>query len=163
MSASAIIIVGATGTGKTTFVKERLKNVHSTALHLYDINKEYGDFYKQPFTSFEKFTTAAQKKTDSVLVFEEATIFLSNRSSNDGLRDILVRKRHANNTIFLVFHSLRTIPRYIFDLSNYVVLFKTNDSETLVQQRFENELLTACFLRVKNNASKFHHEFFSIY
>ena len=163
MSGKSIIVVGGTGTGKSTFIKDRLKKVHKNSIHLYDVNKEYVDFYNKPFTSFEKFAKTSQKISDGVLVYEEATIFLSNKGANDAVRDVLVRKRHTNNTIFFIFHSLRTVPRWIFDLSNFVVVFKTNDSEGFIDSRFENELLTACFKEVNTNPDKHYHKVFSIY
>ncbi len=165
MSGKSIIFAGGTGTGKTTLIKQRLDNINKDALHLYDVNGEYKKYYTKPFTDFETFSKQARKLRNALVVYEEATIFLSNKGSNEDIRDVLVRKRHTNCTIFFVFHSLRTIPRWVFDLSNFVVLFHTNDSEKSVNSRFDNDLFTECFMRVQAGAKKnpHHHEIFSIY
>jgi hypothetical protein len=165
MSGKCFIIAGGTGTGKTTFLMERLENINKNALHLYDVNNEYTSFYGKEFTDFETFAKTGTKLKNAVQVYEEATIFLSNRGSNDNIRDILVRKRHTNCTIFFVFHSMRTVPKWVYDLSNYVVLFKTNDSEGTIDKKFENELFTECFLRVqqKSKVDSHYFEIFSIY
>jgi adenylate kinase family enzyme len=161
--AKAFIIVGGTGAGKTTFVKKSLDKVDKRSIMLYDINAEYKDYFEKPLLNIEDFAEKASHIENAVIVFEEATIFFSNRSSNDYVREILVRKRHTKNVIFLVFHSLRTIPRYIYDLCNYVVLFKTNDSRTLIDNKFTDDRLTQVFERVKKSKNPHYCEIFSIY
>lgn len=165
MSGKSILFVGGTGTGKSTLVKERLKNVHKGCLHIYDINNEYGKFIDVPLPSFVKFSTQATKLNDAIIVYEEATIFLSNKGSDAQVREILVRKRHTNNTIFFIFHSLRSVPKWVFDLSNYVVLLKTNDSIDIVEKRFDHEVLTNAFIEVKKESekNKHFHKVISIY
>jgi ABC-type multidrug transport system ATPase subunit len=150
MSGKAFLIVGGTGSGKTTFTKKALAKVHPNARFIYDVNNEYKEFFDYPLKDFDEFIYIASTLKNAFIVFEEATIFLNNKSSNKILIDILVRKRHTNNTIFLVFHSLRSIPRYVFDLSNILVLHKTNDNENFVEKRFENEIVTDAFLKIKN-------------
>lgn len=165
MSGKSIIFVGGTGTGKSTLIKERLKPVHKGCLHIYDINNEYTAFYDKPLPSFKRFSTQATKLTDAIIVYEEATIFLSNKGSDSQVREILVRKRHTNNTVFFVFHSLRTIPKWVFDLSNYLVLLKTNDSRDTVEKKFDHEVLTNAFLEVEKMSLKnrHYHKVISIY
>lgn len=134
----AILIVGARGMGKGSYLKPLIKNIPRK--YVYDINDEYGlDFEPIPFQDFV-FNASQLKK--SIIVFEEATIFIGHSSSSETLREILVRARHTENTIFLVFHSLRAIPRFIYDLCTDIVLHKTNDSQDFVQRRFENNDLT---------------------
>lgn len=153
----SIAIFGAPGKGKTTFVKNRLKKVSKNALHLHDVNNEYTEFYDKPFErDITKFSKKATKITNGCIVFEEATIFFSNHTSNTDITEILVRKRHTNNTIFFVFHSVRTIPRNILDLINYVVLFKTNDTVNQIKKINHPEILEA-FERV--NAHPDNHYF----
>lgn len=165
MAGKATILAGGTGTGKTSFMKERLDNINPGSLFLYDVNQEYRDYYKKPLIKFDQFAEQSSKIRNGVIVYEEATIFLSNRGSNDYIREVLVKKRHQNNTIFFIFHSMRAVPRWVYDLCNYVVLFKTNDSESVIENRFENELLTETFRRVQKNSinNSHYHEVFSIY
>lgn len=133
----ALAVVGQTGSGKTTFVKNTLATLGNAPKFIYDVNAEY--YTKKNLPDFEKFLQIVNTKENSVIVFEEATIFLNNRSANSEIIRMLVRKRHANNFIILVFHSLRSVPVYITDLINYLVLFKTNDRATLVEQKFKND------------------------
>ena len=77
---------------------------------------------------------------------------------------MLVRKRHQNNTVVLLFHSLRSIPVYIFELSNYLILYKTADRENLIEKKFDAfpEIIET-FKKLKsipdNNKQNFHSNF----
>lgn len=168
MSGKAFIVCGGTGTGKTTFMKKCLDKVSKSALMVYDVNAEYKQYYQWPNTSeplpdVTDFLDVAKRVSDGVLVFEESTIFFSNRSSDETLKRILVRKRHTNITVFLLFHSLRTIPRYVYDLCNRVVLFKTNDSENLVWEKFKDKELVATFNLINNSSDPHASKIFDIY
>lgn len=145
------IIVGATGTGKTTFVKSLLKKVDPRNLYIYDVNNEYTEFYDSELENFGEFSKRATELKNAVIVFEEATIFLNNRSSNQELTNILVRKRHTNNTIFLCFHSLRSIPRNIYEISTHITIFKTSDNPELVLKKFEDERMYKAVQEVHEN------------
>lgn len=150
MKGAAYIVCAATGMGKTTWVKSKLANVHVDARLVYDVNAEYTDLYNGEFLEdFEDFAKLGTTVKNSMIVYEEATAFLSNKGGNRYLRKTLVAKRHDGNVIFLVFHSLRAIPRDLYDLCNYVVLFKTSDIEQMVKTRFDNDALTSEFLRLQ--------------
>lgn len=163
LGGKAIIVVGGTGSGKTTFIKKTLAPLKgSETVLLYDVNNEYPEIYPFPLVNFQDFTTDAAKRIKSVIVFEEATIFLDSKGSNALVREMLVRKRHTQNTYFLLFHAFRFIPRYIYNLCTDVILFKTNDPENLITTRFDNEQLTEVFNRVQSGP-KYYHERFNIY
>lgn len=146
----AIIVVGATGSGKSTFVKRLIAPVDVDRLHVYDVNREY--FPDEPLPDIDDFLLSVSGVTESILIFEEATVFFSNRGSNKMMRKLLVGKRHSRNVVILLFHSVRAIPFYIFDLCNFVVLFHTNDEENIVREKFE--LLLPAFNEVKNKRFK---------
>lgn len=150
MTGTAILVVGGTGSGKTTFIKKCIERVPPASRFIYDVNNEYG-LVDYDLPSFDDFAELTSRVKNGFLVYEEATIFLSNRGTNNHLREILVRKRHTKNTILLVFHSLRSVPRYIFDLCNSVVLFQTNDSADLVQSKFGNDKFTTLFTRLNSS------------
>jgi hypothetical protein len=146
------IIVGATNTGKTFYLKKFLDKIpNKNALLIYDVNNEYKNYFNYPLIPFEDFVYKASLCEHAVMVFEEATIFLNNRSCNEDLYNILVRKRHTDNYIFLVFHSLRSIPRYIYELSNYITIFKTNDTPYLSAKELKDERIEEIMERVKNS------------
>lgn len=164
---NAYIVVGSTGTGKSTFVKNRLEKVNPKSIFVHDVNNEYSYLnYSNQNEGLKKaddFLNLTTKVSNGVIVFEEATIYLGTKMSKETLRDILVRKRHTNNTIFLVFHALRFVPYEIFNLCTHLVFHKTNDSTKLVQSRFEDEELTKIFEHVKNDPDKYFEYIYEIY
>lgn len=139
----AIIVVGARGKGKSTFIKTCLHGVKRVLI--YDVNGEYSESVNEPLLSFQEFVAKASQAVKTIIVFEEATIFIGHSSSSETLREILVRARHTENTIFLVFHSLRSVPRFIYDLCSDVVLHQTNDNPDFIMKRFENKALLTAF------------------
>jgi ABC-type phosphate/phosphonate transport system ATPase subunit len=160
----AIIIVGATGTGKSTFVKKLISKVpNKKALFIYDINNEYKDYFPYPLLSVEEFMEKTQFISKGVFVLEEATIYLNNRSSNEYLTSLLVRKRHTNNTIIMVFHSMRSVPRYIYELSNEIVIFKTNDSPDMTSRELKDDRLEEIMNRIKVSKNQHYYELLKIY
>lgn len=135
----AILVIGGTGSGKTTWIKKNIvSQVDATRLLVNDVNAEYTEYGLAEINPEEpeQFARLVSVSTEIVAVFEEATIFYSTRGNDQLMRKILVGKRHRNNVIVLVFHSIRAIPHYIFDLINYVVLFRTADDEQLVADRY---------------------------
>lgn len=154
MDAEIILIVGQRGSGKTTLAKKLVSQVHPDALLINDPSGQYQDVYQKPSLDFEDFTDLCTKVTDSVILYEEATIFVGH-SRNPDVVNFCVRSRHTKNTIYFVFHSLRTVPRYIFDLSNRVILFKTKDTEKLVLENFDDEKLLEVFNRVNASPDKY--------
>lgn len=161
----AFAVIGGTGRGKTTFVSKQLAKVHKNSIALYDVNREklYKPFTAGDLPNIDNFVERTSRMRNALIVYEEATIFFSNRGHDQTLKDILVRKRHTNNTVFLVFHSLRDVPNYVYRLCNYVVLFKTNDSGGFVKSNFKDERLSALYERVRSAEDEHHFEIFDIY
>jgi len=152
MQGSAIIIVGGTGTGKTSLAKTLLRKTPAKNRFIFDINNEYSEFTPEPldpFEPFEKFIEKAVNLSGRCIMLDEATIFLSNRGSNNLVKQLLVQKRHKKNVVLLVFHSFRQLPRYILDLANFIVVFKTNDSPELIESKYQNPDLLDVFNKVK--------------
>ncbi len=147
----AFIIVGMTGSGKSTLIKNFIKGVDISRLWINDVNGEY--FPERPYIPTDKFLQETIKLKRCVIIFEEATIFFSNRGNIKEMRELLVRKRWTENIIFLVFHSIRTIPHYIYDLCNGVYVFRTNDSRELVAGK--HEILLPAFDKVQSKIFKY--------
>ena len=152
------LIIGHTGRGKSTKVKEILAGLYCDKL-IYDVNNEHNT--GKPLPGIGDFLTLAKKKVNTAIVFEEATIFFSNRGRSEEVIDLLVRKRHTNNIIILLFHSIRSVPNYIFELIDYIILFKTNDNEKLIHDKFkDNEQLIEFYNAVNQSDNFFEHKLF---
>lgn len=146
----AHITVGRRKTGKTTLSKKMLKNC-SLPIVVYDINKEYSDFYNKPFQDFEPFLTEIVNLKGHYILIEEATIFFNTVSNFQEMKNLLVRARHTRNIIQLNFHSFKSVPKGIYNLLDYITIFKTNDTFKDVKERFDNPKVLKAFEQVNKS------------
>lgn len=137
-----MLVIAATGQGKTTFVKSIIENKPH---FVFDVNGEYdlpenATLWQSKFIgSPDDFLAAAANKTGGTwCVFEEATGFLQGKQT-DEMRKFIVAKRHPQATggrkIIMVFHSIRSVPPFLFDLADFIVLFRTGDDVSEVKRR----------------------------
>ena len=158
MAGLAYILIGRRKTGKTTLSKKllaaRQKNM---PVMIYDINKEYQTEYPKKFVDFEVFLeqiTDESVKNTYILV-EEATIFFDTSSRFEEMKNLLVRARHTGNVIQLNFHSWLSVPKNIINLCDYVVVFKTNDTEKTLLAKYDNPDLKAAFFEARESKNEF--------
>lgn len=137
----AIVIVGATGTGKTTTVVNILNEIDIQKC-IFDVNNE--EKYK-PFKNtwdkdfnFENFIKKATELKNTCIVFEEATIFFSHSGATTDIKKLLVQKRHTKNLLIFNFHSLRQVPLFILDFCDVLVLGKTVDNKKNIETKFKD-------------------------
>lgn len=138
----SIFVVGKQGVGKSTITKNLLKSVKGRKkIVVYDVNSEHKEFFNEPFLSMEEFLLKHQDDKNTMFVFEEATIFFTSRSTSPILREMLVRKRHANNDFILLFHGFRFVPNEIISLASHCIICKTNDNEKNIRDKFTDEIV----------------------
>ena len=153
----AIIIVGSTGTGKTTYVKNILSGI-SIPLFIFDVNNEYKDFSNKNYnhSDFKKFTSDANMKTNHCIVYEEATIFFLHGGSTELIRSQLVRKRHTKNLFVFNFHALHQVPMYLLDFCDLMIIKKTKDNSKLIYDKFKyNENIINAYNEVREDNNKY--------
>ena len=141
MSGVRSICVGRSGCGKTTKTKEMLNaRPANMPCLIYDINQEYGEYYNEPFEDFDVFLMklTLDETRHTYIIVEEATIFFNTQSNFQDMKNVLVRARHTGNIIQLNFHSFSSIPKGIYNLLDFVIVFKTNDNLKSVTDRFDN-------------------------
>ncbi len=153
------LVLGGTGTGKTTYVKERIKKAGGSGI-IYDVQNEYKEFKGATFDpEISNFIKTLEKQKGSLAVIEEATMFLNNRHYNNDFEKLLVSKRHNRMYYLLCFHSFRNIPLYIKDLTNFITIGKTNDILEIVEQKFRGmPTVIEAFQRVQAHPDRFYKE-----
>lgn len=147
-------VIGHTGQGKSTWVR---KFIQGTNQYVFDVNNEYKDLPDDRVLSsrmrntdldMKKFILNCSRLTNTNVVFEDATGFLRGRQSPEFSR-LLVKKRHQQNNYILLFHSINRVPPEIMEMSNVIILFKTNDNPSQVQQKFDNPVLLKAFTELQ--------------
>jgi ABC-type Na+ transport system ATPase subunit NatA len=156
-----ILLVGQRGCGKTTFIRDLIKGVNREALFIHDVGGNFRDLYDKPNLKIDDFKKSVTNVKEAVIVFEEATIFF-NHSPQQDTTDFLVTSRYRKNTIFFVFHSVRKLPWFILDLSDYIILFKTKDKPSVIAEKFEDENINEIYTRVNASPDKYAFEQFEL-
>lgn len=156
----SMIVVGGTGRGKTTFIKNEIL-AHVKNPIIYDINNEYYDKdYILP--EMGEFIEKVKQVKNKLFVFEEATSFFdhSERTAKE-MKKLLTRKRHTNRSFIYVFHALHQVPISILSHIDTFVLFKTNENPTLVKAKFRHfDRLIEPYNRIYENSDPYYKEIF---
>lgn len=170
---SMYIVIGGPGEGKTPFCKKLIGGGDSGEPEkrclVFDINNEYGTRTKypgqRPFNlthnvrdlrsryvgdDIEQFIRVAMSKLNTVVVMEEATAFFEGRTSKN-TRRLIINRAHTGNVYVFLFHSINSVPPRIMEISNYVVLFKTNDEYDTVYRKYRR--LGPSFEALQSNPS----------
>lgn len=154
-----ILIIGHTGQGKSTFAKKYF--TENKNCFVFDVNNEYPDLemdFKKPRAKFvglpNDFIDLCFKRRNTNLIFEEATGFLRG-AVNMKLQKLIIEKRHKNNNLVFLFHSINRVPPVIYEIANYIVLFKTNDQEQAIEKKYP--ALLPAFKKLKT-AKQYAHE-----
>ena len=148
--AATFIVIGAPGMGKSPFVKSMIEKRRCL---VFDVANEYGERVKykgqtpinlttdtkQIRSRFIKmdlkgFVEACKTKRDTVCVFEEATGFMQGMLQLE-VTQLMIGRLHTGNTYVFVFHSINSVPPRVLEMSNFVVLFRTNDIDINVARK----------------------------
>jgi hypothetical protein len=132
-----VVIVGKPRAGKSHEAK-RLAVLAGLPLVVNDVNSEWG---QRPLDLSEFLDIADRRKGQpTTFVWEEATSYLDAvaASGKDKKRTVnaLVRRFHTKHFNVLLFHSLRTVPVWVMDYTDRLILFPTADRPSLIRSKF---------------------------
>ena len=170
-SAKSVLILGASGTGKTFYAKAIAGN---SSLPAFVINGKEADFHTEEFEhiTFEDFYENPEEYANSLLIVDD--VVRPSDYETKIINEILVKyKRHSNITVFVIAHALERnnlhsiIQHFDFVLfSNNVyntAVFKVYSARYCPKDRVESALVWKQFLekdkthylRYNNKDSKF--------
>jgi hypothetical protein len=130
-----MLVIGQRRTGKSTKIKKIISTINAPK-YIYDVRNEY---YTGGFNmTMDEFLQIVQNVKESVIVFEEATIFFRG-TTNKIMRDILTGCSHNKNFIILAFHSFRAVPVDILELVDYIAYGKTKDRASLIYEKYKDD------------------------
>jgi len=139
-----ILIVASAGNGKTTKVKKITEGRPCIVYdptgeydHLeWDVNLARSRYYN---SDYEKFIELCNTKHGgTICVFEEATSFLEGATGKK-MKELITKRRHpldkGGRNIVLVFHTVNTIPPFLLDNANFIILGKTGESFERIKRK----------------------------
>ena len=174
-----IIIFGTNGTGKTTWLLNRLQkdprrhlvidpDGMEKAWNKYTLIKhsqvhQVRDGAKVKITApQEKEFSSLLKMRPGILVLDDARYYVKSQIEQ-AIRQILVRRRQIAIDIFAVAHSLNEVPPTFWTYATHCLVFKTADNPERSKKNIPNysELLEVIH-RVNSHADPHYHELFNL-
>lgn len=143
-----VIIVGDFGAGKSTYLKNNFLNKTKKKKFVYALMKR--DMPNLPYYSdFVEMVSDGVKVTDSLFVIDEASTCMpreqpdtrkGGRKGEDAklILTWFLNARKCNNMIFIVYHALEEVPKWLVKYSDYFVRFRTNDMLQYQINRFRS-------------------------
>jgi len=150
-----ILVIGHTGQGKSTWLK---KFIAGKKQYVFDVNNEYNlpdDLQIRPQMrnrdlNIPRFLKNCENLKNYNICFEDATGFLRGKQQKE-LSQLIVAKRHTGNNYIFLFHSINRVPPELMEMSNFIILFKTNDNIELIDRKFKNVTLNNAFLQLQKS------------
>lgn len=142
---------GRKGSGKTTRTLNIITGIKKPVI-IFDVQGEYKeDKNTKVFTSFDFsfIISKIEKSINTFFVIEEAKIFFSFFDEEKAAR-FLISQRHKGNDFIFNFHSIRMMPLYIIDHTDYIILGKTNDLPMYVRTKYADTELLRTFNKIKS-------------
>lgn len=92
---------------------------------------------------------------NSLIVFEDATKYIGSRLSDD-VRMFVLDSKQKNLDLVFIFHSLMDVPRDLTRVSDYLVLFKTNELlDTTIKSKYPNQQIWRAFEKVNKHKDRY--------
>lgn len=154
-------LVGDTGTGKTTLLKEKYcsKVTDKNIFAYVRLDDDFDIKNSQTYNNFMQFLTKIHRVKDSLIIIDEAWTALPEKLSikinnpkhpHNMLADVLVNARKMNNFVFIIYHSFSQVPtQWLIPYLHYFIIYRTNDLLQYQYTRFKSFPEIAKYLKGK--------------
>ena len=153
-----VLIIASAGQGKTYKAN---KLIAGKKCCVFDVAGQYDDLpwdVKEPRSRFfnadpKKFIEVCNEKHDgTICVFEEATSFFEGKTGKE-MKNLITMRRHpidkGGRNIVLIFHTVNTVPPFLLDNANTIILGKTGESATRIKSKKEELHKIALWLKTQ--------------
>lgn len=125
--AKIFVIVGGRGSGKTYFLENNLNLLKNKTIVIeLFFTDRYKNFKKILFQDFLNSNIENYKNLN--LIIDDASQ-LVNSQPIELIKKIIISSKQLNTDVFFCFHSFNFIPNFLYYLTDYYIIFKTNDNE----------------------------------
>jgi hypothetical protein len=144
-------IVGVTGAGKTSFIKDNFASqcTNKKILIYATVRSDFDDFPNAiVFTNFSDFLDAALKEKDALCIIDEAFSCLPDKLNikpdkpkniHNKIARFLTDSRKLNRFVIIIFHALAQVPtQWLLHYLDYFIRFTTQDLLQYQIQRFKS-------------------------
>lgn len=149
MNGKVNCLIGDTGTGKTTLIKQYARKAGVKEIHCYArINSDFKEQGAKVYTNFGEFLRVVSRKKDSFIIIDEAVTCLPKKLNikmdkpndlHNIVSDMLVNARKMNNFVFIVYHSFsQVLTEWLIPYLHYMIVFRTNDLLQYQARRFQS-------------------------
>ena len=120
--AKVFLIIGGRGTGKTYFLEHQLRPSNTLIIELVKTERWQG-FDKVFYDDFESGKVNYKHIANKKIVFEDATSYINSNMKTD-LKRLIVNSKQLGCDVYIILHSLNIVPPFMFNLFNYIIMFK---------------------------------------
>ena len=114
-----IIVVGARGSGKTTYMERLFKGRSNLLVYQLFIDDRYKGAQKELYSKFE----IGRQLVGKTIIIEDSTQLIGSNPKND-IRKLAVSCKQLGSDCIFIFHSFNVIPPYLLALFDYIIVFE---------------------------------------
>ncbi len=148
------LVVGINGTGKTTFLREKVVThaakalivtpdelewrelpAISTAQEVYNLHDRARIVYQGP----ETLEMVVRYFYGGTLILDDAMTYLQFQTP-DTLRALYIRRRQRGVDVYIVAHGLRQVPVQCFTFGSYLILFATTENFSSRKKELDDDI-----------------------
>ena len=148
------LVVGINGTGKTTFLREKVVATRGKALVVTPDDCEWRQlptvetarevFYMQGaarmvYRGPETLEMAIRYFSGGALILDDAMAYLGFQTP-ETLRYLYIRRRQRGVDVYIVAHGLRQVPVQAFTFGSYLILFATTENFSSRRRELDGEI-----------------------
>lgn len=154
-------LVGATGMGKTTWLKKILSKLYlntNNLIVIYDLLNQYINFNQNENIFFTNSFDDFKKTIDNFInrIIKNAVIIIDDSVSifykipDAFWRYYLTSNRILNWRTYFVYQSFSDIPPFLLRFVNYFIIFKTFENEQKVKNKITDDRILKAFKIARN-------------